>query len=52
LFAGWYGGLAVELMALGKPVLAYIREEDLSFVDPQMRYELPAGGIMSVSRME
>jgi hypothetical protein len=41
LFAGWYGGLAVELMALGKPVLAYIREEDLGFIDPEMRKELP-----------
>lgn len=41
LFAGWYGGLAVELMALGKPVLAYIREEDLRFIDPKMREELP-----------
>lgn len=41
LFAGWYGGLAVELMALGKPVLAYIREEDLDFIDPQMRHDLP-----------
>ena len=41
LFAGWYGGLAVELMALGKPVLAYIREEDLEFIDPQMRLDLP-----------
>ena len=41
LFAGWYGGLAVELMALGKPVLAYIREEDLGYIDPAMREELP-----------
>lgn len=41
LFAGWYGGLAVELMALGKPVLAYIREDDLHFIDPDMRAELP-----------
>lgn len=24
---GWYGGLAVESMALGRPVLAYIRED-------------------------
>jgi glycosyltransferase involved in cell wall biosynthesis len=41
LFAGWYGGLAVELMALGKPVVAYIRVEDLGFIDPEMREELP-----------
>ena len=41
LLAGWYGGLAVELMALGKPVIAYIRNEDLKFVPEQMRKELP-----------
>lgn len=41
LFAGWYGGLAVEFMALGKPVLAYMRDEDLHFIEPQMRAELP-----------
>jgi glycosyltransferase involved in cell wall biosynthesis len=28
LLLGWYGGLAVEAMALGRPVLAYIRELD------------------------
>jgi glycosyltransferase involved in cell wall biosynthesis len=28
LLLGWYGGLAVEAMALGRPVLAYIRERD------------------------
>lgn len=41
LLAGWYGGLAIELMALGKPVCAYIREEDLKFVPESMRSELP-----------
>lgn len=41
VFAGWYGGLAVELMALGKPVIAYIREEDMLFLPDQMRAELP-----------
>jgi pimeloyl-ACP methyl ester carboxylesterase len=41
LFAGWYGGLAVELMALGKPVLVYIREEDLRYIEPEMRADLP-----------
>ncbi|MDH0732176.1 glycosyltransferase family 1 protein [Pseudomonas sichuanensis] len=41
LFAGWYGGLAVELMALGKPVMVYLREEDLRFIPEQMRAELP-----------
>jgi glycosyltransferase involved in cell wall biosynthesis len=41
LLVGWYGGLAVELMALGKPVVAYIRQEDLEFIPEKMRDELP-----------
>jgi hypothetical protein len=41
LLAGWYGGFAVEAMALGKPVVAYIREPDLAFLPPAMREELP-----------
>lgn len=41
LLAGWYGGLAVELMALGKPVICYIREEDLKFITDEMRNDLP-----------
>lgn len=41
LFAGWYGGLAVELMALGKPVISYIRHEDLKFLPSGMRDEIP-----------
>ena len=41
LLVGWYGGLAVEAMALGKPVLVYIREEDLKFIPEQMKDDLP-----------
>ena len=41
LLAGWYGGFAVEAMAMGKPVIAYIREYDLVHIPPQMRAELP-----------
>jgi len=41
LLAGWYGGLAVELMALGKPVIVYIRQKDLRFIPSQMAKELP-----------
>lgn len=41
LLAGWYGGFSVEMMALGKPVVAYIREEDLVYVPTAMRAELP-----------
>jgi glycosyltransferase involved in cell wall biosynthesis len=41
LLLSWYGGLAVELMALGKPVICYVREEDLRFIEPEMRSQLP-----------
>jgi len=41
LLAGWYGGISVEFMALGKPVICYVREEDLRFVPPGMKDELP-----------
>lgn len=41
LHAGWYGGLAVELMAMAKPVMVYIRDDDLRFVPPGMRDDLP-----------
>ena len=33
LLVGWYGGQAVEAMALGKPVLSYIHEPYLNLVD-------------------
>lgn len=41
LLAGWYGGFAVEAMALGKPVIAYLRESDLHVLPQEMRAELP-----------
>ena len=41
VLAGWYGGVSVELMAMGKPVLCYIRDEDLGFVPQQMVFDLP-----------
>jgi hypothetical protein len=41
LLAGWYGGFAVEMMALAKPVICYIRESDLGFIPPAMRSQLP-----------
>lgn len=41
LLLGWYGALAVELMALGKPVICYLREDDLRFLPAGMRAELP-----------
>jgi glycosyltransferase involved in cell wall biosynthesis len=41
LLVGWYGGLAVEAMALGRPVVAYLREEDLAFLPAEMSADLP-----------
>lgn len=41
LVIGWYGGLAVELMALGKPVVAHLHEDDLQRIPPAMSSELP-----------
>lgn len=41
VLAGWYGGFAIELMAMGKPVAAYLREEDRGFVPAAMWDEAP-----------
>ncbi|MBR0937880.1 hypothetical protein [Bradyrhizobium jicamae] len=41
VLAGWYGGFAVETMAMGKPVACYIRDNDLRFVPEAMRREMP-----------
>ena len=41
LLVGWYGGFAVEMMALGKPVVCYIRDEDLGVVPKRMRTDMP-----------
>jgi glycosyltransferase involved in cell wall biosynthesis len=41
LLAGWYGGFAVEMMAMGKPVACYIRQSDLDHVPASMRTDLP-----------
>jgi hypothetical protein len=38
---GWYGGLSVEAMALGRPVMCYLREPDLRLIPDGMRAELP-----------
>lgn len=41
LYAGWYGGFAVEAMALGVPVVSHIRDEDLDVLPQEMRATLP-----------
>lgn len=33
---GWYGGFAVEALKMGKPVMVFIREEDLKFIPEKM----------------
>jgi hypothetical protein len=41
LWLGWYGGLSVELMALGRPVICNVREDGLKFLPPGMADHLP-----------
>lgn len=41
LLAGFYGALSVELMSLGKPVICYIREEDMLFLPHSMYEDMP-----------
>lgn len=38
---GWYGALSVELMAMAKPVICYLREEDMEYLPAEMRRMLP-----------
>jgi|GEM_PF-1578907 len=41
LWAGWYGGAAVEAMALEVPVMAYIRQSDLRYIPQRFAADLP-----------
>lgn len=41
LLIGWYGGFAVECMALGKPVMCYIRESDMEYIPAEMNRDMP-----------
>ncbi len=41
LLAGWYGGFAVECLALSKPVISYLRVEDFCFLPEEMVSDLP-----------
>lgn len=41
LVIGWYGGLGVECMAMGKPIICYIREEDMHFLPNRMADDIP-----------
>jgi glycosyltransferase involved in cell wall biosynthesis len=41
LNAGWYGILALEAMALGKPVLSYLRDEPVHQTERELGVEVP-----------
>jgi len=41
LVIGWYGVVSLEVMALGKPVLCFIKGRGLRFVPPKMLADLP-----------
>lgn len=41
LLVGWYGGFAVEAMALGKPVVCAVRDDVLHHVPRELVEELP-----------
>lgn len=41
IYAGWYGGLGLEAMALGKVLVCYIRKEDLLHIPVKMAREIP-----------
>jgi glycosyltransferase involved in cell wall biosynthesis len=52
LHIGWYGGLAVEVMALAKPVACFIRESDLALIPSSMASALPILRITKEALME
>lgn len=41
MHVGWYGGFAVEAMAMAKPVVCFLRDSDLARIPGAMRSELP-----------
>lgn len=47
LYAGWYGGIAIEALCRGVPVMTYMRSSDFLVVPPSMVQDLP---IISVDK--
>ncbi len=41
LYAGWYGGIAVEALCRGVPVVTFLRHADFSVIPEQMVEDLP-----------
>lgn len=40
LFAGWYGAFSVECMKMGKPIMVYIHDDDLTNIPNKMAEDL------------
>jgi hypothetical protein len=41
IVGGWYGVVSLEVMALGKPIICFVKGKGLRFVPPQMLRDLP-----------
>jgi glycosyltransferase involved in cell wall biosynthesis len=52
LNAGWYGVFALEAMALGKPVLGYLREEAVRETERSLGVEVPIVQVMKETLRE
>tara|TARA_Y100000589_G_C27190589_1_gene644637 strand:+ start:1286 stop:2410 length:1125 start_codon:yes stop_codon:yes gene_type:complete len=51
ILVGWYGSIAVESMAKGIPVMAYLRNKDMKFVPIKMQKDMPIINI-SINNLE
>jgi len=47
LLIGWYGGVAIEAMMLGKAVIVRIESDDLAYIPAKMRSQLDTAFIQS-----
>jgi len=52
LYAGWYGGIAVEALCRGVPVMTFLRHSDFSVLPKQLVEELPIIPVHSANLSE
>jgi glycosyltransferase involved in cell wall biosynthesis len=52
LYAGWYGGIAVEALCRGVPVMTFLRHADFSAIPEQMAEDLPMIAVNSADLSE
>jgi glycosyltransferase involved in cell wall biosynthesis len=52
LYAGWYGGIAVEALCRGVPVMTFLRHADFSVIPEQMAEDLPMIAVNSADLSE